>query len=205
MAIREIISNFLAAWDEAYKYAELDFYKLRNEVTSLLDRARSKGYTNPDYCELRIHIVNSFETDVFIEAYYNRDGKFFRFKKNLDLGKLVNVPYTIASELSRKGEVSIKLSDFQTLYSIKDDAIIPNGDFRRIHSFTFSGVSIQPMSKELTIKDELFYYQVDCSYIYLNGHRETRTKYYGYIANIPEDVKNAIGNSESHSCHMSVE
>lgn len=204
MALREIISNFLSAWDEAYKYAELDFYKLRNEVISLLDRARSKGYANPDYCELRIHVVNSYETDVFIEAYYNRDGKFFRFKKNLDLGKLVSVPHTIASELSRKGEVSVKLSDFQALYSIKDDAIVPKGDFRRIHSFTFSGVSVQPMAKELSIKDELFYYKVDCSYIYHDGHKETRTKYYGYLSNLPEDVKNAILTSEDHSCRMSV-
>lgn len=205
MAIREFINSFLSAWDEAYKYAELDFYKLRNEVMSLLDRARSKGYTNPDYCELRIHVVNSFETDVFIEAYYNRDGKFFRFKKNLDLGKLVSVPYTIASELNRKGEVSVKLSDFQTLYSIKDEAIIPKGDFRRIYSFTFTGVNVQPVSKELSIKDELFYYQVDCSYIYNDGHKETRTKYYGYIANLPEDVKNEILTSEDHSCRMSVD
>ena len=205
MALREIISNFLSAWDEAYKYAELDFYKLRNEVTSLLDQARSKGYANPDYCELRIHVVNSYETSAQIEAYYKRDGKFFRFKKNLDLGQLVNVPYTVASELRRKGEVSVKFSDFQTLYSIKDDAITPKGDFRCIHSFTFSGVSIQPMSKELTIKDELFYYKVDCSYIYHDGHKETRTKYYGSIANLPEDVKNAIDNSDCHSCHMTVD
>lgn len=205
MAIREFLSNFLSAWDEAYKYAELDFYKLRNEVISLLDRARSKGYANPDYCELRVRVINSFETDVVIEAYYNRDGKFYRFKKNLDLGKLVNVPYTIASELNRKGEVSVKLSDFQTLYAIKDDAIVSTGDFRRIHSFTFSGVSIQPKAKELSIKDELFYYQVDCSYIYHDGHKETRTKYYGYLSNLPEDVKNAILTSEDHSCRMSVD
>lgn len=205
MAIREFLSNFLSVWDEAFKYAELDFYKLRNEIMSLLDRARSKGYANPDYCELQIHVVNSYETDVSIEAYYNRNRKFFRFKKNLDLGKLINVPYTIASELSRKGEVSIKLSDFQTLYSIRDETIIPKGDFRRIHSFTFSGVSVQPMSKELSIKDELFFYQVDCSYIYQDGHRETRTKYYGYISNIPEDVKNVILTSEEHLCKMTVD
>lgn len=205
MAIREIISKFQSLWEEAYKYAELDFYKLRNEVTSLLDHAHSKGYANPDYCELHIHVVNSYETDVQIEAYYNRNGKFFRFKKSLDLGKLVNVPYTVGSELRRNGEVSVKLSDFQTLYSIKDDAIVPKGDFRRIHSFTFSGVPIQPMSKEIVIKDELFYYKVDCSYIYHDGHMETRTKYYGSIANLPEDVKSAIENSDSQSCHMKVD
>ncbi|MBD5325235.1 MAG: hypothetical protein HDS04_00975, partial [Bacteroides sp.] len=199
MAIREFISNFLSAWDEAYKYAELDFYKLRNEVTSLLDRARSKGYANPDYCEIRIHIVNSYKTDVFVEAYYKRDGKFFRFKKNLDLGKLVNIPCTIASVLREKGEVSVKLSDFQSLYSIKDDVIKPVGDFRGIHSFTFSGVSEQPVSKELVIKDELFYYQVDCSYVYTSGRKEIRTKYFGYITNLPEDVKNSILSSEDHS------
>lgn len=205
MAIRDLISNFLSAYEEAYKYAELDFYKLRNEVIAILDRARSKGYANPSYCELHIHVVNSFQTDVLIETYYKRDDKFFRFKKELDLGKLVNVPYTVASELSRKGEVSIKLSDFQTLYSIKDEAIIPQGDFRRIHSFTFTGVTVQPMSKELSIKDELFYYQVDCSYIYKEGHRETRTKYYGLLTNLPDDVKNAILTSEDHSCKMLVD
>jgi hypothetical protein len=195
----------MSAWDEAYKYAELDFYKLRNEVVSLLDRARSKGYASPDYCELRIHIVNSFETDVFIEAYYKRDGKFYRFKKDLDLGKLVNVPNTIASELRCKGEVSVKLCDFQTLYSIKDEEIVPKGDFRRIHSFTFTGVTFSPMSKELSIKDELFYYQVDCSYIFHDGHKETRTKYYGHISNLPEDVKAAISSSEDHICRMTVD
>lgn len=40
------LKECLDAFQVAYKYAELDFYKLRGEVTSLLDKARSKGYGN---------------------------------------------------------------------------------------------------------------------------------------------------------------
>lgn len=205
MALRDLIKNFLEAWDEAYKYAELDFYKLRNEVIALLDKARTKGYNNPDYCEIRVHVVNSFETDVFIEAYYKRDGKFFRFKKNLDLGKLTSVPFIVANELKTKGEVSIKLSDYQSLYSVKDESIVPKGDFRNIHSFTFKGVSTIPERKEISIKDELFYYVVDCSYIFQDGRKETRRKIYGNIINLPEDVKNTILSSDDNSCQMIVD
>ena len=40
------IGNFLEAFADAYKYAELDFYKIRSEVLTLLNRARAKGYEN---------------------------------------------------------------------------------------------------------------------------------------------------------------
>ena len=42
--ILDFLGECLEAFSEAYKYAELDFFRLKGEVISLIDRARSKGY-----------------------------------------------------------------------------------------------------------------------------------------------------------------
>lgn len=206
------MSNFLSflkecldAFQDAYKYAELDFYKLRGEVTSLLDKARSKGYGFPDYCEMSIHIVNSFETDVIIQSFYKgNNGKYYRFKKDLDLGKLTNVPHVVKERLNKEKEVTIKLNDFQDLYLIGENEIVPVCDFKRLHIFTFKNARGIPNRKEMYIKDNLFYYIVKCSYIYDNGERETRIKYYGNIQNLPLDIIDKINNDSDKECIIDV-
>ena len=195
----------LDAFQVAYKYAELDFYKLRGEVISLLDKARIKGYSYPDYCEMRIQIINSFETNVTIQSFYKgENGKFYRFKKDLDLGKLSNIPYVVKKRLDADGEVSIKLTDFTSLYAIGDNQIVPVGDFKRLHIFTFKDAQGDPVRKEMYIKDDLFYYTVKCSYVYENGEKETRIKYYGVIQNLPQDVIERINNDEEKECFIDV-
>lgn len=199
------LKDCLDAFQVAYKYAELDFYKLRGEVIALLDKARAKGYGNPDYCELKIKVVNSYETDVLIQAFYKgADDKFYRFKKDLDLGKLVNIPHTVKQRLSNDKEVSIRLTDFQNLYSIGENLIVPVGDFRNIQVFTFKNVERIPIRKEVFIKDELFYYVVKCTYVYDNEERETRAKYYGTIKNLPDEIIDKLSADEEKECTLDV-
>lgn len=199
------LKECLDAFQVAYKYAELDFFKLRGEVTTLLDKARSKGYGNPDYCEMRIQIVDSFQTIVSIQSFYKgNNGKFYRFKSDLDLGKLTNVPYIVQSQLRMNEEVTIRLTDFNNLYSIGDNEIIPVGDFKRIHIFTFKDALSVPVRKEIFIRDDLFYYTVKCSYIYENGEKETRVKYYGSILNLPQDIIDNISNDSEKECVIDV-
>lgn len=199
------LKECLDAFQVAYKYAELDFYKLRGEVTSLLDKARSKGYGYPDYCEMKIQVVNSYETDVVIQAFYKgNNGQYYRFKKDLDLGKLVNVPFIVKNRLNSEKKVTIKLTDFHSLYSIGENEIIPVVDFKRLHLFTFKDAKGVPNRKEIHIKDDLFYYTVMCSYIYDNGERETRIKYYGAIPNLPHDIIEKINNDSEKECIIDV-
>lgn len=199
------LKDCLDAFQEAYKYAELDFYKLRGEVIILLDKARAKGYGNPDYCELKIQVINSYETDVLIQAFYRgADGKFYRFKKDLDLGKLVNIPHAVKQKLSDEKEVTIRLTDFQNLYSIGENLIVPVGDFRNIQVFTFKNVERIPIRKEVFIKDELFYYVVKCTYVYDNEERETRAKYYGTIKNLPDEIIDKLNIEEEKECTLDV-
>ena len=200
-----LIKDAFDAFQVAYKYAELDFYKLRSEVISLLDKARTKGYGNPDYCEITINVVNSFETDVTIQSFYRKEnGRFYRFKKDLDLGKLTNIPYVVNNRLRSDKEVSIRLTDFQTLYSVREEEINPSGDFNRLHIFTFKDAKSSPIRKEMSIKDELFYYVVKCTYVYENGERETRTKYYGTIINLPQDIIDRIESDDNKECILDV-
>lgn len=199
------LKECLDAFQVAYKYAELDFFKLRGEITSLLDKARAKGYGNPDYCEMNIQIKSSFETDVTIQSFYKgNNGKYYRFKKNLDLGKLTNIPHIINNRIKNEKEVTIKLTDFQNLYTIGDDEITPIGDFKRLHIFTFKDAKGTPTSKEMLIKDELFYYMVKCSYIYDNGEKETRIKYYGTIQNLPQDIIDKINYDSEKECIINI-
>ena len=202
--LKNRIDSFLEAFADAYKYAELDFYKIRGEILTLLNRARSKGYENPDYCELTICVVSKIETDITISAFYkSQDGRFYRFKRALDLGKLINIP-NIVNERLKKGEpVSIRISDFQNLYAISENDITPVGDFNKIQIFTFKDVVALPKHKEVSIKDELFYYVVNCTYVY-EEKRETRTKYFGTLKNLPDDVVQKIASSENHECSIIV-
>ncbi len=195
----------LEAFEVAYKYAELDFFKLRSEVISLLDKARAKGYGNPDYCEMKISVINSHETDVNIQAIYKGlNEKYYRFKKDLDLGCLINIPHTIKSKLQNEREVTIRLTDFQSLYTIGENQITPRGDFKNIQVFTFKNVEKTPIRKEVYIKDELFYYVVKCTYVYENEERETRQKYYGFIQNLPEEIISRLDSDEEKECTIDV-
>lgn len=200
-AIKDILDEVA----EAYKYAELDFFKLKGEIISLIDKAKSKGYGNPDYCEINIVVVDRFETNVTIHIYYKgREGKFHRFMKKLDLGKLTNVPNIIRAKLANLGEVSFKLSDYYGLYSVNESIITPNVDFKYLYSFTLKDARAIPNRKELHIKDELFYYKIDLVYVYDDGETEKRVKYFGTVLNMPTDIQDKIFNSDDHSCFIDI-
>lgn len=205
--ILDFFKDCLEAFSEAYKYAELDFYKLRNEVISLLDKARSKGYTDPAYCELSIEIRDAYETAVQIQTFYKKNGKFFRFKKELDLGKLVNIPYVVKQRLIAENKITIKLSDFQNLYSVRDADIMPSVEFDYLRNNAHIGgdrKSVGPIKAILSITDELFYYVVELTCTYEDNKIETRRKYFANIKNIPADVQNTILSSEDKTCILDV-
>lgn len=202
--ILDYLGECLEAFSEAYKYAELDFFKLKGEVISLIDRARSKGYDLPSYCELAISIISPYQTDVTIQAIYKKDGKFFRFKKTIDVGKLVHIPQTINSRLLAEHKVTIKLEDYANLYAVKESEIAPEVNFKALQSFTFKNVSDVPTKKEIMIQDELFYYTVSASYIFDDKPKKTSRKYYAVINNMPDDVYSAIADSEEHECTIDV-
>lgn len=203
--IFSFIKDVLEVVTDAYKYAELDFYKLKTEVLSLINKAQNKGYGYPDYGSLSIKVVNRYETTVVIESYYNKgNGKFQKFKKTLDLGMLKNIPVSVKERLNRNGEVSIKLSDFDNLGRVSEKETTPSVDFERIYRSTITNAKAVPNKKELHITDELFYYKVSMVYVYDNGDEEIRTKYYGYINNIPKEVADKIASDEDKSCYIDV-
>lgn len=200
-----IVKDFLDEFSEAYKYAELEFYKLMPEVVKLLNKAKSRGYGNPDYCELSIRVVNRMETDVTIQSFYKEDsGKFRRFTKKLDLGALVNIPHVVKARLEKSPEVSIRLTDFQKLYEINEKDIIPVVEFKHLNTFTLKGAKATPIRKELHIKDNLFYYQVILVYVYDNGEKEIRNKYFGVILDLPQEILDKIEMTEEKACYIDV-
>lgn len=197
--IKEVIEEFSIA----YKYAELDFYKLKSDVISLIDNAKSKGYGNPDYCSMQIKVINKIETSIVIEAYYKKfNGKYQKFTKTLDIGKLVGVPQLVNERLNSVGEVCVKLNDFMNLYSVKEDDIVPSIEFKNLYGFSIKHAKDIPTRKELHIKDELFYYTVVLVYIYENGEKEMRIKHFGNILKLPEEVALKIASSEENACFI---
>lgn len=199
------IKNLLDEFAEAYKYAELNFYQLKTEVVELIDKAKSKGYGNPDYCEMNIQVIDRFETNVSIQLIYKGpEGKFYRFKKQLDLGKLTNIPNVVRTRLVNTGEVTIKLSDFQSLYMVRESNITENVDFKHLYAFSLKNAKGTPVRKELHIKDELFYYQVSLVYVYDDNDTEVRNKYFGTILNMPVEVQEKIASSEEKACFLNI-
>lgn len=199
------IKDVFEVFADAYKYAELDFFKLKTEVLSLIKKAKSNGYGTPDYASLYIKVENRYETIAVIEIYYNKgNGKFQKFKKTIDLGVLTNIPQTIKERLDRDGEVAIKLSDFNNMISVVENDIVPNVEFKHLYSFSLKNAKGVPVKKELHITDELFYYKVVLVYIYENGEKELRVKYFGQIVGLPEEVINKITTNEEKSCYIDV-
>lgn len=199
------IKDVFEVFADAYKYAELDFFKLKTEVLSLIKKAKSHGYGMPDYASLYIKVENRYETIAVIEIYYNKgNGKFQKFKKTIDLGVLTNIPQTIKERLDRDGEVAIKLSDFNNMISVVENDIVPNVEFKHLYSFSLKNAKGVPAKKELHITDELFYYKVVLVYIYENGEKELRVKYFGQIVGLPEEVINKITTNEEKSCYIDV-
>lgn len=203
--IISIIKDFLEEFSEAYKYAELDFYKLKSEVLFLMDKAKEKGFDNPDYCEMTIKVVNKTQTKVSIQTYYKVNEKFRRFSKELDLGILVNIPAVVKNRLKENNEVKIRLTDFDNLYSVNEKDIIPTVEFEHLYHFTLKNAKGTPVRKELHIKDELFYYQVVLVYVYDNGEKnDCRVKNFGNIKNIPQEVISKITSTEEKACFIDV-
>lgn len=197
--IKDVIEEFSVA----YKYAELDFYKLKSDVISLINNAKNKGYGNPDFCSMQIKVISKIETSVIIEAYYKKvNGKYQKFTKTLDIGKLTNVPQLVSERLTSVGEVAIKLTDFINLYSVKEDDIIPTVEFKNLYGFSLKNAKGDPARKELHIKDELFYYKVVLVYVYENGEKEMRIKHFGNILDMPEEVATKITSSEDKACFI---
>lgn len=201
--VKEILDEVAVA----YRYAELDFYKLKTEVLSLISNASNKGYySNPDFCSLSIHIENRFETDVIIEAYYNKgNGKYQRFKKTLDLGTLTNIPDIVKSRLQKDGgDIQIKLTDLDKLRSVQEKDITPTVEFRKLYEFYIKDAKGVPVRKELHITDELFYYTVAVAYVYEDETKDIRVKRYGKILNLPNEVIEKIASNEENSCYIDV-
>lgn len=204
MGIRSMFKDCLEAFAEAYKYAEFDFYKIKTEVINLLKVANGKGYSDPMYCEVAIDIVNKHQTDVLIQLIYNAEGKYIRFKKSLDLGSLVNIPLVVKNRLDQDSKVTFKIDDIQGLYVISESDIKSSVEFKSLENFTFTNVAEIPNQKILTIKDELFYYTVECTYVFEGGRKETRKKYYAEIRNIPTEIIDRIINSDEYQCSLDV-
>ena len=61
-----------------------------------------------------------------------------------------------------------------------------------------------PVRKELHIKDNLFYYQVVLVYVYSDGQKELRDKYFGLIENLPQEVQDKIESTEEKACFIDV-
>lgn len=199
------IKDAFEVFADAYKYAELDFYKLKSEIIALLSKAKNKGYGTPDYCSLSIDVVNKYETTVVIEAYYNKtNGKYQKFKKTLDLGSLTNIPRIVKDRLDKVGNVSIKLSDFNNLYTISENDIIPTIEFKLLYNFSLRNAKSTPVKKELHITDELFYYKIILVYVYETGEKEMRVKYFGNIQGIPSEIIDKISSNEDKSCFIDV-
>lgn len=199
------IKDAFEVFTDAYKYAELDFYKLKSEILALLSKAKNKGYGIPDYCSLSIDVVNKYETSVVIEAYYNKtNGKYQKFKKTLDLGSLKNVPKIVKERLDKVGTVTIKISDINNLYTVSENDIVPTIEFKTLYNFSLRNAKSTPVKKELHITDELFYYKVILVYIYETGEKEMRVKYFGNIHNIPIEVIEKISSNEDKSCYIDV-
>lgn len=72
--IFSFIKDVFEVFADAYKYAELDFFKLKTEVLTLIHKANAKGYGTPDYASLSIKVESRIETTVVIEIYYSSFG-----------------------------------------------------------------------------------------------------------------------------------
>lgn len=206
MNIIDLFKEFYEAYSDALRYAEYEFYKLKDDIVNLLRQANSRGYNNPDYCQLTIDVKNSNQTIVKIELYFKKSGsKVQRFSRTLDLGSLVLVPELIKEKLKREHFLTIELdvNDLRSIYGISTSEITAQERFENLERFNFKGIQRKATRKELSIKDDLFYYTVEATCYYNDDsfggeQKETKRRYFGYIKNMPPSVLKIISSDPDH-------
>ena len=211
--MKEKFESFFANLKDEYlfalKYAELEFFKLKDEIVDLLKVADSKGYSNPEYGSIEIEVIDSLQTTVCIDLYFKKVNHYAqKFSKKLDVGKLIFIPGIIEGKIIRDKKVKIELdmNDMHSIYMVSSKNIWSTNTFKELVNFKFKNEERIPVYKEVSIKDELFYYIVDvtCYYDEKRNVKETRRRYVGYIKNIPADVLLSINDDPDRKVTLDV-
>ena len=177
------------------EHTEYECYKLKDDIVKLLSIANEQGYSNPVVSELSIKVVNKFQTIVRIDIYFDGNIKrYLKFSSTLDLGRLVCVPLSLENRLINAGEVKIALdtNDFNSLFVVSTSQIRSEDDFDKLKLVTLKDVLQIPIQKQLRIKDRLFYYEVEGTYVFKDGTKASRKLYIGHIKNMPKQVQERI-------------
>ena len=207
--IESFLTDLKSTYSYAYKYAEFDFFKLKDEIVNLLRSADSKGYNNPECGFIEIEVIDSIQTIVCIDFYFKKtDKKVQRFSRKLDIGMLTLIPEIIKEKITneRKVRIELDMSDMHSIYMVSSKVIIPTDTFINLVHFKFKNEEKIPVYKELSIKDELFYYTIDATCYYDTKHniKETKRRYVGYIKNIPADVLLKINDNPDRKITLDV-
>lgn len=203
--------NFLKELADIYrtamKYSEYECYKIKDDIVKLLNTANEKGYSNPIASELSVKVKSKHQTIVEIDIYFNgRIKKYQKFSTTLDLGKLIHIPLNISNRLNKTGEAKVTLNtnDFNSLFVVATSQIRPEDDFENLKHVTIRDTMQIPVQKQLRIKDNLLYYEVEGIYVFRDGSSCSRKLYIGYIKNLPSQVQDGILNNPNMEVIMDV-
>lgn len=179
--------NLINNFKTALKYANYDLYRIKSEITELIIHGRKEGLGNPDYCMITIK-NSSIKQDypILIDLYYKSgEEEVIRLPKQIIIGKFSSIKAQLMTKIETNGYVEIVIKNLTELFiSEKEDVGKPIA-FSSVVNFN---PSVEYLSREVNIKDELFTYRVTYTYTTISSDSKSVSKVYSNILNIPTDV-----------------
>jgi hypothetical protein len=186
--------NIFRNFGNALKYANYNFFQLKEEVVSLVQRGRQYGYDVPNYCKITVkNSAKRYDYPVLIDLYYkdkDNDQQVIHLPQELLIGVFTTIPTPIKERLERKGFVEIVVENLAELFISASEEVSKPISFSSISSFSSNREILS--SRVVTIKDELFAYRVKYLYNTPKSKGNVKVVSYADIANMPEDVKKIL-------------
>ena len=177
----------LDLFKSAIQYANFDFFKLKEEVLSLIKIGREQGLDYPDYCRITIkNPSRKVDYPVSIDLYYKTDEQgAMHLPKSFLVGSFKSIPSHLEQVLIQNGFLEIRIDNLLELSLSANEEVSGTIKFDSVVNFI---PKTAYKNRKILIKDDLFTYKVVYSYETLDGTVKSKTISYADIINIPMDV-----------------
>lgn len=179
--------SIIDLFKESIKYANYDFFKLKEEIIALIQIGRGQGLNNPDYCSITVkNSSRNIDYPVTIDLYYKTgEQEAMHLPKSFIVGTFKSIPGRIKQMILQNGFVEIRIENLLELsLSIHDSVASP------INFDSITGFAPQDSykSRSVIIKDDIFTYKVTFSYILSDGSTRSKSISYSDIIGLPSDI-----------------
>lgn len=185
----------------SFSYASYDFFRLKEEVLSLVKIGRKSGLSIPDYCCINIKKPSKgIDYPIKIDLYYKADDQeVMHLPKSFIVGSFKTIPVFVKESLDNNGSVDIRIDNLLELTLSANEPVMPPIKFDSIVGFMPKSAY---KSRRVIIKDDLFNFKVVYSFLSPNDDLTSNSVLYANIIGLPSDIINRI--KEDGECSLDI-